>query len=135
MNAGAFLDHAIQYLEAGRRLSRTEPFVFKPTFYCAIHSVELSLKGHLLHQGTPPEALRRRGFGHNIDRLLEQALSNGALDSGVLDVFHQRAITMGSGDYSAKCFEYPESMYSTYPIGKWLRIAEALADGLKSKLT
>jgi hypothetical protein len=135
MNSETFLDHAIQYLEASRRLSQSEPFIFKPTFYCAIHSVELALKGHLLHQGSPPEALRKREFGHNIDRLLEQALDDGALDSGILDIFHQRAITMGSQDYSAKCFEYPESMYSTYPIGKWLRIAEALADGLQSKLT
>lgn len=135
MNAEGFLEHAIQYLEAGRRLSGTEPFVFKPTFYCAIHSVELSLKGHLLHQGASPETLRRREFGHNIDRLLEQAFDDGALDSGVLDVFHQRSIKTGSRDYAAKCFEYPESMYSTYPIGKWLGIAEALANSLQSKLS
>jgi hypothetical protein len=53
-------DHAIRYLEADCRLSRTKPSVFKPTFYCAIHSVELSLKGHLLRQGSPPAALTAR---------------------------------------------------------------------------
>jgi len=135
MNPANFLDHATQYLEAARRLSQTEPFIFKPTFYCAIHSVELSLKGHLLHQGCSLKALRRKEFGHNIGQLLEQALKNGAIDESILDVFYQRAVIRGSYDYSAKCFEYPEIMYSTYPIGKWLNIAEDLASSLQVKLS
>ena len=58
-----------------------------------------------------------------------------AIDESMLDVFYQRAVTNGSGDYSAKCFEYPEIMYSTYPIGKWLSIAEVLANSLQIKLS
>lgn len=135
MNPESFLNHATQYLDAARRLSKTEPFIYKPTFYCAIHSVELSLKGHLLHQGYSIKALRRQEFGHNIDRLLEQGLKDGAIDESILDVFYQRAVTRGSDDYSAKCFEYPEIMYSTYPIGKWLSIAEVLANSLQIKLS
>lgn len=134
MSAEGFLDHSTQFLHAARRLSSSSPFLFKPTFYCAIHAVELALKGHLVHQGFSAANLRRREFGHNIDRLLEQALADGAVDDGVIDYFDQQAIEWGSEDYASKCFEYPEHMYSTYPIGKWIEIAENLIGGLHVKL-
>lgn len=135
MSAEGFLDHSTQFLNAARRLSQGKPFLFKPTFYCAIHSIELALKGHLAHKGFTAAHLRHREFGHNIDRLLEEAIADGSVDNQIVNFFDQQAIKWGSEDYAGKCFEYPELMYSTYPIGKWIRIAENLNRGLSEKLS
>lgn len=132
MNADSFLDHAIQFREAAKRLHGTTPFLFKPTFYCAIHAVELALKGHLVHSGLSPGDLRRREFGHNIDRLLEHAEKIGANSEELLDYFAQQAVRWGSKDYAGKCFEYPEVMYSTCSLGVWLDIGEDLIERLRS---
>jgi hypothetical protein len=134
MNAEEFVDHSVEFLEAAKKLKVSKPFLFKPTFYCAIHSIELALKGHLIHQKFSPEKLRRRAFGHNIDNLLEQALIDGALDDSVINFHDQKAIKWGSDYYAGKCFEYPELMYSTHPIGKWIMISEKLIKNLREKI-
>jgi hypothetical protein len=134
MNTERFLDHSIEFLEAAKKLNGSEPFLFKPTFYCAIHSIELALKGHLMHQKFSSEKLRQREYGHKIDKLLEQALTDGALDNSVINFYDQKAIKYGSDYYAGKCFEYPEPMHSTYPIGRWIMIAEKLIKKLSEKI-
>jgi len=54
------------------------------------------------------------------------ASKEGTLDKSALDAFDRKAIAWGGKDYSEKCFEYPEFMVSTHPIGKWLLIARKL---------
>ena len=134
INAEEFLDHSIQFCDAAQRLIKGKPFIFKPTFYCAIHSIELALKGHLVLSGFTASNLRNREYGHNISRLLDKAIVDEAVDEKVVDFFDQQAIKWGSEDYAGKCFEYPETMYSTYPIGKWTLIAEKLIFNLEEKL-
>jgi hypothetical protein len=134
MNTEKFLDHSIEFLEAAKKLNGCKPFLFKPTFYCAIHSIELALKGHLIHQKFSPVKLGHREFGHKIDKLLEQAITNGALDNSVINSYDQKAIKWGSEHYAGKCFEYPEPMHSTYPIGRWIMIAEKLIKKLSEKI-
>jgi hypothetical protein len=50
-------------------------------------------------------------------------------------MFDRKAIVWGGKDYSKKCFEYPEFMVSTHPIGKWLQIARKLTRNAESVIT
>jgi hypothetical protein len=124
--AQELLRHAIVFRDAAVRLSDRKPFLFQPTFYCVLHSIELALKAHLAHAGFRQRELASRGLGHDLDALLQAATKEGCLDRSNLDAFDRKAISWGGKDYSKKCFEYPESMVSTHPIGRWLLIGRKL---------
>ena len=131
--AQEFLRHAMEFRDAAVRLYDCKPFLFHPTFYCALHSIELALKAHLAHAGFGPRKLASRALGHDLRALLEAATTKGTLENSDLDAFDRKAISWRGKDYSKKCFEYPEFMVSTHRIGKWLLIARKLiksADGL-----
>jgi hypothetical protein len=70
--------------------------------------------------------LRSKALGHDLGALLQAATKEGTLDRSGLNAFDRKAISWGGKDYSKKCFEYPEFMVSTHPIGKWLLIATKL---------
>lgn len=127
-------EHAIAFNDAATRLSRTTPFLFHPTFYCVLHSIELALKSHLAGAGYSRRRLSSKALGHNLGALLEAALVDPALADSNLNAFDRKAITWGAKDYSAKCFEYPEFMVSTHPIGKWLLIARKIIDSAERAL-
>jgi hypothetical protein len=121
-----FLRHAGEFQDAADRLCKCKPFLFHPTFYCALHSIELALKAHLAYAGFRLSELRSKTLGHDLGALLQAASRKGILDKSTLDTFDRKAISWGGKDYSKKCFEYPEFMVSTYPIGRWLLIARKL---------
>jgi hypothetical protein len=74
-------------------------------------------------------------LGHDLSALLEAATKEGTLDNSGLDTFDRKAISWGGKDYSKKCFEYPEFMVSTHPIGKWLLIARKLIKSAQDLIT
>src|SRR6266496_1360218 len=117
-----FLQHSVEFRDAAARLYDHKPFLFHPTFYCVLHSIELALKSHLAYAGFGLSELRSRTLGHDLDALLQAASKEGTLDKSALDVFDRKAISWGGKDYSKKCFEYAEFMVSTHRIGKWLLI-------------
>jgi hypothetical protein len=121
--ANYFLQHASEFDEAARRLRSTKPFLYYPTFYCVLHSIELSLKAHLTTVGFTKGRLASRAFGHDLAALLDAAVSEMLIPSATLDAAARRAIKLGSDSYYAKRFEYPEFRITTQPIGKWLRIS------------
>jgi len=124
--AQEFLQHALKFRDAALYLCDHKPFLFHPTFYCALHSIELALKAHLAYAGFGSSKLRSKPLGHDLDALLKAATKEGTLDKSGLDAFDRKAISWGGRDYSKKCFEYPEFMVSTHRIGKWLLIARKL---------
>jgi hypothetical protein len=87
-----------------------------------LHCIELGLKAHLAHAGISKSELASRKFGHNLGILVKTASERGNL-SATVDAHDRRAIAWGGKDYSKKCFEYPEFMVSTLPIGQWLAIS------------
>ena len=127
--AHSLLDHAKEFRDAGSRLAKSKTFIFHPTFYCAIHSVELAIKAHLALAGLPKRTLSSKGLGHNLAALLKEAERQSIQDELQLDSHDRRNISLGSRDYSGKCFEYPEILYSTFPIGVWLGWADKVIDG------
>jgi len=125
--AQEFLRHALEFRDAADRLwDRKQRFLFHPTFYCALHCIELALKAHLAYAGFGLQKLRSRTLGHDLDALLQAAMKEGTLEKSGLNTSDRRAISWGGKDYSKKCFEYPEFMVSTHRIGTWLLIARKL---------
>jgi hypothetical protein len=130
-----FLRDALEFRDAAVRLYDRKPFLFHPTFYCVLHSIELALKAHLAYAGFSQRKLASKTFGHDLAALLKAATSEGALDQSTLDTFDRKAIAWGGKDCSKKCFEYPEFMVSTHPIGKWLFIARKLISSAQVMIT
>ena len=118
-----FLDHALDFRDAAARLCEDTPFLYHPTFYCVLHSIELALKAHLSCVGTSKRELASKKLGHNLASLVNMAAEKGTLDTATVNAHARKAIAWGGKDYSKKCFEYPEFMLSTLPIGRWLVIA------------
>jgi hypothetical protein len=124
-DAQQFHEAAMEFWQAADRLALDgKPFLFKPTFYCAIHSLELGLKALLAKGGTTSAELASRKLGHNLDALISKAYADGVLSDQALDSLQRSSICQLCRDYSRKSFEYPEPMYSTFPIGQWLKWAE-----------
>jgi hypothetical protein len=125
--AQEFRNHAVEFMDASERLHAHKPFLFHPTFYCALHGIELALKSHLAATGYTMSHVAKRSLGHNLSSLLTEALSCGGGLHTQLDVRDQRAIKIGSRSYSRKCFEYPEFLgTTTVPIGQWIGIGRRL---------
>ena len=122
--AQGLLRHADEFRRAAERLSAEEPFLYHPTFYTVLHSIELGLKTHLALVGYTKKQLASKALGHNLGALVSEGHKSGAIP--FLDAPSRRAITTNGKSYSEKCFEYPEFMVSTLPIGRWLRFAELL---------
>ncbi len=123
------LRHAEAFREAAIRLHAAEPFLYHPTFYCALHAIELGLKTHLAFHGFSKKQLR--DLGHNLGALVTEAHDKELIP--FLDGHQRKAITFGGKSYSKKCFEYPEFIVSTLPIGRWLQFAELLTFHASSK--
>lgn len=127
--AREFIQHAEEFRQAAERLHSRMPFLYHPTFYMALHSIELGLKAYLAGAGVGKRRLASRDFGHDLGALVAEAHDAGAIP--FLNAHDRKMITYGGKNYSKKCFEYPEFMVSTLPIGQWLRIAEALTSNAK----
>jgi HEPN domain-containing protein len=133
--ANNLLDHAKEFRAAARSLAKSKPFIFHPTFYCAIHSVELAIKAHLALAGLSKKMLSSKALGHNLAALLKEAERQNIQDALLLDSHESKNISLGSRAYSGKCFEYPEILYSTFPIDIWLDWADRVIVGFEKKLS
>lgn len=133
-DAALFFESAQEFHHAARQLEQAhvagQPYYFKPTNYCAFHAIELYLKAYLRMAGVPREKMYKKSLGHNLANLLAEATSKNAIPLSVLDQLQRRSIAQASTDYAGKCFEYPELMFSTIPIGELLNFCEALENGM-----
>ena len=135
-DAEQFLRYASEYCHAAHHLLHDiTPFLFHPTFYCALHAIELSLKASLALAGVSRRRLASKTLGHDLEALLKEAIGCHALGSSVLNRQEQRIVARGGKHYSAKCFEYPEFMVSTHAIGEWLFIANKLIEDVTNRIT
>ena len=92
--------------------------------------MELAIKAHLADNGVSKKALSSRALGHNLASLLHEADKRGIMDKLNLNSREIQSISFGSTDYAGKCFDYPEGMYSTLPVGIWLKIADKIISAL-----
>ena len=64
-----------------------------PVLYLTAHSIELILKSFLLFKGVQLNALKRKGYGHNLNKCITKANNLGLeeyveLDEGEKEAFH-----------------------------------------------
>ena len=102
-------------------------------YYNFLHGVELGLKSYLLHVEAVEFRVLRRQFGHNLTRLLDEALKHGLCrQCPKLTDDHLKAICLSSPLYKRKQFEYIRiGAVSIPPIPKVAEAAETLIAGLK----
>ena len=82
---------------------------FSPVpYYLICRSVELALKAFLLAKGVPEEKLRRKTLGHDLEKVLNKAISMG-LDKVVsISPQHKMELRKANNYYASKGFEYFE---------------------------
>jgi hypothetical protein len=129
-----FLSHAVEFIRASQRLRSQKPFLYHPTFYCALHGLELALKSHLAADGFSKARLAGRKLGHDLDSLLTHALKCGSVLQPQLIPTVQRIVKAGSNSYARKCFEYPEFFVTTVHIDRWIALAERIIRSADEKL-
>ena len=132
--ASDFLDHAVEFARASERLASKKQFLLHPTFYCALHAIELALKSHLAAAGYTKSHLAGRELGHNLDRLFTQARKCGHVVDAQLVPTVERTIKNGSRSYTRKSFEYPELFVTTVHIQRWIAIASRIICSADQKL-
>lgn len=134
--AREFHRHAKEFREASVRLSGKTPFLYHPSFYCILHSIELALKAALAFSGVTKKTLASRELGHDLGALVKEVFKMNAIDKEALGSRQWQIIQWGGSDYKSKCFEYPElpSSGATAPIGLWTEIADVLIQQVTHKL-
>ena len=115
--------------------AREEMLKYAPDaiYYNFLHGVELGLKSYLLHVETGPLEKLRHQFGHNIARLLDEALQRGLCSQcPELTDTHIEVIRHSSQLYTSKQFEYIHiGFVSLVGIDQVAEAAETLIAGLK----
>jgi len=129
--ATGFAIYAAEFRDGARILQGAKPFLFYPTFYCAIHSIELAIKGHLALCGIPKKKLASKYLGHDLAALVEEAENRNLTSALNLKPIELQSIKLVTSKYSGKCFEYPEIMHSAGSIGSWLDVADNLINGIQ----
>jgi hypothetical protein len=77
--APRFIDDALTYVEAARRLDQLFPIAKKfafPVYFLLCHAMELALKAYLAASGVPAKTLRNK-IGHDLGQALRDAKSHG----------------------------------------------------------
>ena len=97
-----------------------------PAFMLIGQSIELSLKAFLLARGVPMERLRSKLYGHDLGRLLDEAIRRRIDRLVELHEFHRNAIHLIAPIYKNHEFRYIVTGTRTLP--KWGFIAHSAAE-------
>lgn len=112
---------------AGRTLGHRSGFEIIapiPVLYLIGHSMELSLKAFLLHQGVSLRELRTQ-FGHGLHQCFDGAKERGLLTHASFDEHELGAFAALDKLYSTKQLEYIVTGAKTFPIYGYLRSMSA----------
>jgi len=105
---------------------------FMPLYFLLGQSIELSLKAFLLARGLPLNELRRKKYGHNLEKLLNEALERGLSRQVELEQEHVAAINLLGIEYLARQFQYINTGSKVLPeVQLVVGAAEALSRGLE----
>ena len=88
-----------------------------PAYYLCGHSIELSLKAYLLGEGIPLRKLKSKEFGHNLERLVGEALRHNLKKIVHLSAREIGEIQYLNINYVAKDFEYHGTKSYDLPLG------------------
>ena len=112
-----FIEAALAVREKMANLPGYEIVAPIPALYLVGHSIELSLKGYLLHRGISLTDLRnRRRFGHSLDTCFRKTKELGLLEHVQFSVQEDGAFELLDGLYSTKQLEYIVTGAKHFPV-------------------
>ena len=101
-----------------------------PVLYLIGHSMELSLKAYLLHQGVTLNELRKT-YGHNLRKCMKKSKELGILSILKIDEHEESAFAVLDELYSTKQLEYIVTGAKTFPIYGYLHtLSTKLLEGV-----
>lgn len=113
INAANFLLLSENYLNSVKvlveNLEKIGPARFAAVFFCAGHSLELSMKAFLISTGLDEKEIKR--LSHNLDFIMEECLQRGLH----LDLDDRECIRVFNEYYSEHDFRYPNMSEMTLP--------------------
>ena len=87
-----------------------------PVFYLTAHSIELILKSYLLFKGVELSALRRKSYGHNLNKCIKKANKLGLDECVKLDEGENEALLVLNELYRTKELNYIVTGPKVFPI-------------------
>ncbi len=121
---------ARQFLEAAQIVRSQKPVTFKPAYFLACQSIELSLKAYLRGSGYTDKELR--GLGHNLDKCVEAARVAGVEEHVSLSEADVAAIAVVNPYYQYKDFQYSTTGYKSLPdIDSLISLGDRVWQGLR----
>lgn len=118
--ASEFYEAAIGADDTLGRRPGHETIATIPVLYLIGHSMELSLKAFLLHQGVTLRELKTH-FGHDLGRCLKKAKELNLLDLVALDDHELSAFSVLNTLYSTKKLEYIVTGAKQFPVFGYLQ--------------
>jgi hypothetical protein len=116
MHPTDFFHHAMEFRRAYERLPDSGHPPEWPKYVLFYHAIELALKAYLIAKGHSEQALRDRPFGHDIKKLVDEAVVRGL----TLPPGSQKAIAdLGDQPQQLGSVEYtvPAHLRIRYPLG------------------
>lgn len=86
-----------------------------PVLYLTGHAIELILKAYLLEKGVHLSELRRKSYGHNLNKCITKANQLGLNTIVTLDAGEQEALQVLNELYKTKQLNYIVTGSKTYP--------------------
>ena len=102
-----FHRYAGEFLRAAKDFPTNETFSPVP-YYLICRSIELALKAFLLARGVSKRELKLRSLGHDLEKVLEKAVSMGLDEIVSISFQHNEELKKANSYYLSKGFEYFE---------------------------
>ena len=122
---------ARDFLEAAKIVRTQKPETFRPTYFLACQSIELSLKAYLRATGSGEADLKK--LGHNLEKCVDSARNAGIEDHVTFSDIDMTLIALANPHYSYKDFQYSITGYKSLPrINLLVELAERLWQSVRS---
>lgn len=102
-----FHRYASEFLRAAQGFKINDGFSPVP-YYLICRSMELALKAFLLAKGLPKKKLKERNLGHDLEKVLNKAISMGLNKVVSISPQHKMELRKANNYYASKGFEYFE---------------------------
>jgi HEPN domain len=121
-----------EFLEAARIVREQKPmtFTFKPLYFLACQSIELSLKAYLRGCGHSDGDLRK--IGHDLVKCANAAIKADVEQHILLSDEDVNAITLANPHYHSRDFQYSHTGFKTWPhVDHLINLAQRLSEKLR----
>lgn len=118
------------FIDAARILRAEKPPTFKPLYFLACQSIELSMKAFLRGSGYSEKQLRN--IGHNLNKCVVAAIDKGIEDHVRLSDADVAMIDKINPYYQYKDLQYSKAGFKSYPrIDELIALGERMQQDLR----